>query len=80
MLDLDRRGLPPRHSLVRDMANHLLSQYGTQQVGEKWVYNLVQRCPEIESKFSRRYNYKRAKCEDPKIMKEHFDRVQDAIS
>ena len=45
VLDLDRRGLPPRHSLVRDMANHLLSQHGTQQVGEKWVYNLVQRRP-----------------------------------
>jgi transposase len=80
VLDLDRRGLPPRHSLVREMANHLLSQYGTQQVGEKWVYNLVQRRPEIDSKFSRRYNYERAKCEDPKIIKEHFDRVQDAIS
>ena len=24
VLDLDRRGLPPRHSLVRDIANHLL--------------------------------------------------------
>ena len=80
VLDLDRRGLPPRHSLVREMANHLLSQYRTQQVGEKWVYNLVQRRPEIDSKFSRRYNYKRAKCEDLKIIKEHFNRVQDAIS
>src|SRR4051812_14439094 len=24
ILDLDKRGLPPRHSLVREMANHLL--------------------------------------------------------
>ena len=24
VLDLDRRGLPPRHSLVRDMVNYLL--------------------------------------------------------
>jgi hypothetical protein len=80
VLDLDRRGLPPRHSLVREMANHLLSQHGDQQVGEKWVYNLIQRRPEIESKFSRKYNYERAKCEDPKIIQEHFDRVRDAIS
>jgi hypothetical protein len=80
VLDLDRRGLPPRHSLVREMANHLLSQHGGQQVGEKWVYNLVKRRPEIDSKFSRRYNYERAKCEDPKIIQEHFDRVRDVIS
>ncbi|EEA21528.1 transposon, putative [Talaromyces marneffei ATCC 18224] len=80
VLDLDRRGLPPRHSLVREMANHLLSQHGDQQVGEKWVYNLIKRRPEIDSKFSRRYNYERAKCEDPKIIREHFDRVQASIS
>jgi hypothetical protein len=80
VLDLTKHGLPPQHSLVQDIANHLLSQHGDQRVGDKWVYNLVQRRPEIESKFSRRYNYERAKCEDPKIMREHFDRVQAAIS
>jgi hypothetical protein len=35
VLDLDRRGLPPRHSLVQEMANCLLSQHGDQRVGEK---------------------------------------------
>ncbi|EED14719.1 conserved hypothetical protein [Talaromyces stipitatus ATCC 10500] len=64
VLDLDKRGLPPRHSLV----------------GEKWVYNLVKRRPEIESKFSRKYNYERAKCEDPKLIQEYFDRVREVIS
>ncbi|EED17288.1 pogo transposable element, putative [Talaromyces stipitatus ATCC 10500] len=62
------------------MANYLLSQHGDQRVGDKWVYNLVQRRPEIESKFSRKYNYDRAKCEDPKIIQGHFDRVRDIIS
>ncbi|EED21622.1 conserved hypothetical protein [Talaromyces stipitatus ATCC 10500] len=37
ILDLDKRGLPPRHSLVREMADYLLSQRGNQRVGEKWV-------------------------------------------
>ncbi|EED18891.1 pogo transposable element, putative [Talaromyces stipitatus ATCC 10500] len=74
------RGLPPRHSLVREMANHLLLQRGNQQVGENWVYNLVKRRPEIESNFSRKYNYERAKCEDPKIIQKHFDRVREVIS
>ncbi|EED15617.1 conserved hypothetical protein [Talaromyces stipitatus ATCC 10500] len=80
ILDLDKRGLPPRHSLVREMADYLLSQRGNQQVGENWVYNLVKRRPEIESKFSRKYNYERAKCEDPKIIQEYFDRVREVIS
>ena len=80
VLDLDRRGLPPRHSLVQEMANYILQQHGDQRVGKNWVSNLVKRRPEIDSKYSRRYNYERAKCEDPKIIKEHFDRVQAAIS
>jgi hypothetical protein len=80
VLDLDRRGLPPRHSLVREMANYMLLQHGDQQVGKNWVTKLIKRRPEIDSKFARKYNYERAKCEDPKIIQEHFDRVQAAIS
>lgn len=80
VLDLDRRGLPPRHSLLREMVNYLLLQYGKSQVGKNWVTNLIKRRPEIDSKFARKYNYERAKCEDPKIIQEYFDRVQDAIS
>ena len=49
ILDLDKRGLPPRPSMVRDMANYLLSQYGNQQVEENWVYNLVQRRTKLKS-------------------------------
>jgi hypothetical protein len=83
ILDLAKRGLPPRPSLVRQMANHLLSQRGsqraTQHVGENWVYRLVNRHSELKSRFSRRYNYERAKCEDIKIIREHFDRIRDTI-
>jgi hypothetical protein len=80
VLDLDRRGLPPRHSLVREMANYLLLQSGKQPVGKNWITKLIKRRPEIDSKFARKYNYERAKCEDPKIIQEHFDRVRNAIS
>ena len=51
VLDLDRRGLPPRHSLAREMVNYLLLQHGKPQVGKNWVTNLVKRHPEIDSKF-----------------------------
>jgi hypothetical protein len=79
ILDLAKRGLPPRPSLVRQMANYLLSQHGNQQVGENWVYWLVNCRPELKSRFSQRYNYERAKCEDIKIIREHFDRVRETI-
>jgi hypothetical protein len=61
------------------MVNYLLSQHGNQKVGENWVYNLVQHRSELKSRFSRRYNYKRAKCKDPKIIQEYFGHVQEAI-
>jgi hypothetical protein len=65
--------------MVRDIANILLSQHGNQEISEKWIYRLIQRRPDIKSRFSRRYNYKRAKCEDPKIIQEYFDHVREAI-
>jgi hypothetical protein len=61
------------------MANYLLSQHGNQRVGKNWVTNLVRRRSDLKSRFSRRYNYERAKCKDPKIIWEYFNRVQEAI-
>ena len=39
----------------------------------------MKRHPELLSRFSRSYNYKRAKCEDPKIITEWFNLVQNTI-
>ena len=75
ILDLDKRGLPPRPSMVRDMANILLSQRVNQQIGENWVYRFIQRRTELKSRFSQRYNYERAKCKDQKIIQEYFNSV-----
>jgi hypothetical protein len=44
-------------------------------VDENWVTKYVKRRPELTSRFSRRYNYERAKCEDPKIIGEWFTLV-----
>jgi hypothetical protein len=51
ILDLDKCGLPPRPSLVQEMANILLAQHGNQQVGKNWVYKLVQRRLELKLRF-----------------------------
>ena len=68
--------------MVREMANLLLEKRGTTpviSVGEKWVYNFVKRRPLLSSRFSKRYNYERAKCEDPKIIGEWFNLVKKTI-
>ncbi|OQE40963.1 hypothetical protein PENCOP_c005G06523, partial [Penicillium coprophilum] len=62
--------------MVREMANLLLEKRGTTlvlSVGENWVTKFVKRHPLLSSQFSKRYNYERAKCEDPKIIREWFD-------
>lgn len=73
ILSMDSRGAAPRPATVREMANLLLAARGTtsvQTVGENWVYNFVKRYSDLSTRFSRRYNYERAKCEDPKVIRE----------
>ena len=82
ILSMDSRGSAPRPSSVQEMANLLLQQRGTTpvlSVGKNWVTNFVKRYPTLASRFSRRYNYERAKCEDPKIIGEWFNLVQKTI-
>lgn len=82
ILSMDLRGAAPRPSMVREMADLLLQKRGTipvLTVGEKWVTNFVKRRPLLSSRFSKRYNFERAKCEDPKIITEWFNLVQKTI-
>ncbi|EKV21353.1 hypothetical protein PDIP_07260 [Penicillium digitatum Pd1] len=73
---MDSRGSVPQPSMVPEMADLLLQKRGTTpvlSVSEEWAYNFVKRYPLLSSRFSKRYNYERAKCEDPKIIGEWFD-------
>ena len=82
VLSIDQRGAAPRTSHVQDMANSLLSNRGLtgiQPLGKNWVYKFIKRRNELKTTYSRRYNYKRAQCKDPKIIKEWFDWVQITI-
>ena len=82
ILSMDSRGAAPRPTTVQEMANMLLATRGStpvQTVGKNWATNFVKRHSELSTRFSRRYNYERAKCEDPKIIQEWFDCVQCTI-
>jgi hypothetical protein len=73
ILSMDSRVAAPRPSSVRGMANLLLAARGSTPiilVGENWVTNFVKRHPNLLSRFLKRYNFKRAQCEDLKIIEE----------
>lgn len=83
ILSADERGLAPRHAFVRVMADLLLAERPNpdtkvvRSVGKLWVTRFVDRHDELKSKFNRKYDDQRAKCEDPKIIKDWFRLVRN---
>ena len=62
---------------MEDMANQLLRVRDASPVGIKWPSNFVKRRPELRTRFSRKYDYQRAKCEDRKAIREWFNLVRN---
>ncbi|TVY62522.1 hypothetical protein Focb16_v004332 [Fusarium oxysporum f. sp. cubense] len=62
------------------MANRLLTDRNGSLVGKRWAINFIKRQPELKICFQRRYNYQRAKCEDPTIIRNWFRLVQNTIA
>ena len=83
ILDMSQRGLPLQLSSVYYFAQLLLSarlkspQKAT--IGELWVNRFIKRHPELKSKYTRQYDYQRAKCEDSGLIKNWFSCVQETI-
>jgi len=77
ILDLDSRGFPPRPRDVQEMADLLLAERDASPVGKNWATNFINRRPEIQSKFNRKYDHKRAQCEDPVIIGDWFRLVHN---
>ena len=75
ILKLDMRGFPPRLADVANMANSLRAERNLDQVGQNWPSTFVKRRSELVTRFNRKYDYKRALCEDPKTIQAWFDLV-----
>jgi hypothetical protein len=80
VLDLYEQGFSPGYDMVGDMANLLLETRGASRVGPRWASNFVRRQPELRTRWSRPYDYQRAKCEDPEIIGAWFDLVRNTIA
>jgi hypothetical protein len=84
ILSMDQRGLSPRPDSVRQMINLLLEKRSdsnsNSQVGKCWVINFVQRHQALQTRYNRKYNYQRAKCEDPKVIRDWFHLIETTIA
>jgi hypothetical protein len=83
IISLDDRGAAPRPNTVREVANLLLEDRGTEpteSVGIKWVYNFIQRHSNLSTRFSRSYDYRRAQCEDVKMITTWFNYVKSTVA
>lgn len=80
VLELDSRGFPPRLGHIEEMANQLRTTRDASRVGPRWPSNFVKRQPELKTRFTRGYDYQRAKCEDPAIIQDWFDLVRNMVA
>ena len=80
ILDLDSRAFPPRRSDVEDMANRLLAERDSGRVGKNWTSNFVRRQPQLSTRFTRKIDYQRVKCEDPNAYNAWFQLVRNMIN
>ncbi|EEA18843.1 hypothetical protein PMAA_011250 [Talaromyces marneffei ATCC 18224] len=78
-LSLERRGLPPRREMAREMVNVLLAERDKtkppKKVGINWIDSFLSRNPDLKCKFARRLSRKRALCEDPVFINGFFERL-----
>jgi hypothetical protein len=79
IIDLDSRGFPPQIRIVEDMANRLLAARNKPPVGKRWASNFIERQPELQKRLPRTYDYKRALCEDPTIIRNWFRLIENTI-
>lgn len=80
VLDLYSRGSSPQLYGVEEMANRLLADRDMPSVGPQWASNFIKRQPELKTRFFRRYDYQRAKCEDSVVINTWFLPVKNTIA
>jgi hypothetical protein len=80
ILDLDARAFPPRLADVEAMANSLRATRNALPVGGRWASRFVARQPELKTRWNRLYDYQRAQCEDPKLIGDWFQLVENIIA
>lgn len=75
--NLDRQGLPPTFSRVREMATRILLENNDKEpLGIRWIYSFLDRNPNILSLRSVRIDHKRISGTQEEILKDFYDRFR----
>ena len=73
---LDDWGFPPKLTLVKQMAEHLIQKRaGQQTLGKHWLKRFLDRNPELASRFSSRLDRQRALASNPAVLRDYFTKV-----
>ncbi|KAM9874812.1 transposase [Verticillium dahliae] len=80
ILDIDSRTDSPRPKDVAAMANILTGDRGGKPVGINWATNFIKRRTDLQTRRFRKYDYRRAQCEDPIAINAWFRDVRDTIA
>ena len=62
------------------IANLLLAARGAPPVGTRWPYRFITRHEKLKTRQVRRYDYRRALCEDPAVINAWFSLVENTIT
>ena len=76
-------GMSPNQVYIRQMAELVLKERvdgASSILGKHWVGNFISWHSKLKTRYNRKYDYQRAKCEDPKIMEAWFKLVQNTIA
>ena len=82
ILSMDLRGYPPRVCAVQHMAELLLHERvpgAHASIGKNWTTRFINQNDELKSKFTHRYDYQRALCEDPDVINAWFRLIRNTI-
>jgi hypothetical protein len=83
LISIDHRGAALTIAMLRDIAILQLKNRGDhtpQTVSKNWPTQYIERHPELSSRFSRKYDYKRALIEDLNIIVKWFKLVEKTIA
>lgn len=76
IISADERDMAPQIKNVRRMAAVLAQK----DVGVCWVNRFVKRHEDIQSRYTKRYDYQHALCQDPKRIQEWFQLVKNMVA
>jgi hypothetical protein len=81
LIDMDDRGYPLTPANLQSAANLLLQARtnSTDCVGQNWPSRFIKRQPDLQTRYNRKYDYQRAKCEDPVLLQQWFNLIHNTI-